>query len=81
MIMIYYAYCCDLIYILECPNETNDDPDAKISQLDYSRALGNNEDIDRQYIKFMTRVQRGGANQVFFRCILLNCAVNVVVAL
>ena len=43
------------------------DPDAMLNQRDYSAALGNHE-IDPQYVKFMTKVQRGGASQVLRYC-------------
>lgn len=61
-------YCC-----LLCPRRTvtdnakGDDPDALLSQKHYSKALGN-VDVDPQYIKFMTRIQRGGEDQVIRYC-------------
>ncbi len=43
--------------------DAKNDSDARLTQQDYSDALGN-EAIDPQYVKFLTRIERGGKDQV-----------------
>ncbi len=47
--------------------DAKNDADVKLTQQDYSEALGN-ESIDPQYVKFLTRIERGGKDQVLRYC-------------
>jgi hypothetical protein len=47
--------------------EGEDDEDAKLNQADYSKALGN-EVVDPMYVRFLTRVRKGGEKQVLRYC-------------
>jgi hypothetical protein len=45
----------------------DEEADAKLTQADYQRAMGS-EVHDPTYINFLTRVERGGADQVLRYC-------------
>jgi pre-rRNA-processing protein TSR4 len=47
--------------------EEDEDEDLKLTQNDYNEALGN-ESRDPEYIRFLSRVRRGGPNQVLRYC-------------
>ena len=47
--------------------EEGDQEDAKLSQKDYNAALGN-QVVDPNYVRFLTRVRRGGEHQILRYC-------------
>lgn len=48
-------------------DEDEEDDDRKIEQTDYNKALGT-QDVDEEYLKFLTRIDRGHKSQVMRYC-------------